>query len=165
MSTAADFPVLRQHLHAAMLAPAEPPGDLWARIADAHAQRLARRTRLRYAGRSAMAAMLTCALIYAALYVRPNAQRNETVDWQARAQALELQLGTLDHSPTALAATDVGDVESELAQVDRLLQTAYERSSNGGEYTNELVPLWKRRSELLNTLIVARKQGLALTRI
>lgn len=92
-------------------------------------------------------------------------ERNADIDWQARAQALELQLQTLEHrrdtSAATLAANDVGPAAVELEDIDHRLQAAYER----GSYTNELVPLWKRRSELLDTLITARKQGLKLTRI
>ncbi len=161
MKNAMEFPLLAQHLQAAALAQPEPPADLWARIAQAHAQRRARRARLRYAG-GALTAGLLCALAVAGMRWHGGPTHgDENVDWQARAQALELQLAALDRAQTAATMADAGDVEAELAQVDRLLQTAYDHAS----YTNELVPLWKRRSELLNTLIVARKQGLALTRI
>ena len=162
MTAQTEFPQLAQQLHAAALVPAEPPVDLWARIEQAHAQRVVRRARWRYAG-GALTVALICTLIGAGghWYPRASAAGDETIDWQARAQALELQLAALDRTPTSATVADAGDVEADLARVDRLLQTAYEHDA----YTNELVPLWKRRSELLNTLIVARKQGLALTRI
>ena len=161
MNSHAEFPLLAQQLHAAALAPAEPPADLWTRIEQAHAQRVVRRTRWRYAG-GALTVALLCALIGAGGHWYPRAPAgDETIDWQARAQALELQLAALDRTPTSATIADAGDVEADLARVDRLLQTAYEHDA----YTNELVPLWKRRSELLNTLLVARKQGLALARI
>ncbi|MGH8123735.1 MAG: hypothetical protein ACREPT_13295 [Rudaea sp.] len=152
------FPLLAQHLQAAALAEPEPSADLWTRIAQAHARRRAQRIRARYIS-GALAAALLCALaILATRWHGGTAHGDENIDWQARAQALELQLAALDRTQTT---ADAGDVEGELAHVDRLLQAAYDHPV----YTNELIPLWKRRSELLNTLIVARKQGLALTRI
>lgn len=161
MKNSGKFPLLAQHLQAAALAQPEPPADLWARIEQSHARRGAQRARLRYAG-GALATGLLCALAVAGMRWHGGAAHgDENVDWQARAQALELQLAALDRAQTAATVADAGDVEAELAQVDRRLQTAYDHPV----YTNEIVPLWKRRSELLNTLIVARKQGLALTRI
>jgi hypothetical protein len=80
------------------------------------------------------------------------------VDWQARAQALEMQLND------ALAQRDLPvsvDTEEELERVDLALQAAYDRGAN----KTELVPLWKQRSELLSLLLAARQQQLALTRI
>ena len=51
--------------------------------------------------------------------------------------------------------------EAELARVDRALQAAYDH----GARKNELLPLWKQRSELLSLLLAVRQQQLALTRI
>ncbi len=66
------------------------------------------------------------------------------------------------NTPAAIAAAETSDPATlELEDIDHRLQAAYEH----GVYTNELVPLWKRRSELLAALITARKEGLKLTRI
>lgn len=158
----AEFSLLAQHLRNEAPAHAEPPADLWQRIENAHALRLLRRRRRRYAG-GAVVAALVCAMTFMDLHLHQQASiASEDIDWQARAQALELQLHALDRSREAtIASTDASEVESELAQVDYRLQTAYEHR----EYTNELMPLWKRRSELLNTLIAARTHRLTLTHI
>ena len=58
-------------------------------------------------------------------------------------------------------AHGTGPATSELAEIDRRLQAAYEHRT----YADQLVPLWKRRSELLDALIAARKERLTLTRI
>lgn len=155
MINSEEFQALASYLQTAALVQAEPSADLWQRIARAHVRRV-RRARLRYAGGAATVALI-CALIIAG----SRWHADEAIDWQARAQALELQLAALDRSPGAASAVGTGGVEGELAQIDRRLQTEYEQA----RYTNKLVPLWKRRSELLDTLIVARKRGLALTRI
>ena len=101
------------------------------------------------------AAVLVVAMVIAGVvkFREPSA-----VDWQARAQALEMQLNE------ALAQRDLpmaGDTEEELERVDLALQSAYDRGAN----KTELVPLWKQRSELLSLLLAARQQQLALTRI
>jgi hypothetical protein len=145
---------------------AEPPADLWARIGKAHVTRV-RRRRLR---RIAIGGVLGVALVGAIVVTEPllpkNVVNKNGTDWQARAQALELQLHTLESgSGKTATSADVayrGDpAESELADIDGRLQTAYEHGGNN----NELLPLWKRRSELLDTLIKARREGLTLTSI
>jgi len=78
------------------------------------------------------------------------------VDWQARAQALEVQLNAV-----AARNDNNGVVDAELARIDAALQSAYDR----GAATNELVPLWKQRSDLLGALLTARQQQVTLTRI
>ena len=144
----------------------EPPAGLWSRIETTHAKRTARRRRRRLAGGSVLAAALIGIVSFSSLH-SPSSMpgHGADVDWQARAQALELQLQTMEHGrdapAVALAANDTDPATVELEDIDHRLQAAYER----GVYTNELVPLWKRRSELLDTLITARKQGLKLTRI
>lgn len=144
----------------------EPPHDLWARIETAHAKRVAGRRRHRLISGSVLGVALIGVIAFAGLRpssVMPN--RGGDVDWQARAQALELQLqalrGERGAATAAVAAYEADPAAIELDDIDHRLQVAYEN----GMYTNELVPLWKRRSELLDTLIAARKQGLKLTRI
>ena len=131
-----------------------PSADLWQRIASAHVARKRRRAMRRVAGVGS-AAVLVVAMVTAGVvtFREPRA-----VDWQARAQALEMQLNE------ALAQRDLpmaGDTEEELERVDLALQSAYDRGAN----KTELVPLWKQRSELLSLLLAARQQQLALTRI
>ncbi|MEP6940825.1 MAG: hypothetical protein ABI846_13755 [Rudaea sp.] len=139
---------------------ADPPADLWARIAHAHGVRLVRRRRQRLAG-IAFVAVAACATtigyfqLHAMTSTKPSA-----VDWQARADALELQLYAMQRDNQFGNAGSHG-LESELGTIDQSLQTAYE----SGAPASVLIPLWKRRSELLDTLIVARKQNLILTRI
>ena len=144
----------------------EPPVDLWSRIEAAHGTRVRRRRLRRFLAGGMFSAALVGAVALGGLRVAsqmPNG--SASIDWQARAQALELQLQALERDHGAVGRTvaryDAGPAATELADIDRRLQAAYEH----GKYTNELVPLWKRRSELLDTLIAARREGLTLTSI
>jgi hypothetical protein len=131
-------------------------GDLWPRIAAAH---LARR-RTRRIRRIAGSSFVLTALIAIAVFGLGPTHEAPAVDWQARAQALEMQL----NEATASAQTGApftSDTDVELARVDRALQAAYDR----GAHKNELLPLWKQRSELLSLLLAVRQQQLAMTRI
>ena len=131
-----------------------PSADLWQRIATAHVVRKRRRAMRRIAGVGG-AAVLVIAMVTVGVV---KWREPPAVDWQARAQALEMQLND------ALAQRDLslsGDSEEELERVDLALQAAYDRGAN----KTELVPLWKQRSELLSLLLAARQQQLALTRI
>lgn len=138
----------------------DPPADLWSRIERAHGRRTSLRRRRRLAG-IALLAVAACATTvgYWQLHARTSVAP-EAVDWQARAEALELQLYAMQRDNQFGNAGSHG-LETELGEIDQSLQTAYE----SGAPANVLVPLWKRRSELLDTLIVARKQNLILTRI
>ena len=131
-----------------------PSADLWQRIATAHVARKRRRAMRRIAGIGS-AAVLVIAMVTVGIV---KLREPPAVDWQARAQALEMQLNE------ALAQRDLpvtGDTEEELERVDLALQAAYDRGAD----KTELVPLWKQRSELLSLLLAARQQQLALTRI
>ena len=131
-----------------------PSADLWQRIATAHVARKRRRAIQRVAGAGGAAVLVIAMVTAGVIKLREPA----SVDWQARAQALELQLND------ALAQRDQpmsGDTEEELERVDLALQSAYDRGAN----KTELVPLWKQRSELLSLLLTVRQQQLALTRI
>ena len=133
--------------------PAQLGADLWPRIAAAHLTRQRRRRVLRLAGGGlAAAALLVVALAVPAWLARPA----PAVDWQARAQALEIQLN-------ALAARGEADgfVDAELARIDASLQAAYDR----GAPATEITPLWKQRSDLLGALLAARQRQVRLTRI
>jgi len=127
--------------------------DLWPRIAASHLQRQRRRRVQRVAAFGlAAAAVLAVALAVPAWLMKSA----PAVDWQARAQALEVQLNAM-----AARNDNNGVVDTELARIDAALQSAYDR----GAATNELVPLWKQRSDLLGALLMARQQQVTLTRI
>ncbi|MDR3387809.1 MAG: hypothetical protein P4L92_12225 [Rudaea sp.] len=135
---------------------AEPSADLWPRIAQAHQVRRQRRRRRRIAGAGfAVLAGLTVVLFAVRL------QGSGATDWQARAQALEIQLHAGATSANGGSNPLALDAEAELVRVDGALQAAYDH----GAKKNELVPLWKQRSELLSALLAARRQSLAVTRI
>jgi hypothetical protein len=152
-----NFHALAQRLAAAPIS--EPAPDLWLRIEQAHLSRRQSRRRRRFAG-----AGIAGIAVIAGLAVFITASRlpaTAGTDWQARAQALEMQLHaralSADGSDSPLAL----DTESELARVDGALQAAYDHGAAKGE----LVPLWKQRSELLSALLAARRQSLSVTRI
>lgn len=129
-------------------------GDLWPRIAAAHIATRRRRRMRRFGGG------IFSVFLVAALAMGLRASRDESpVDWQARAQALELQLDESMAARSVHAFTT--DVQQELVQVDRALQSAYDH----GAGKSELLPLWKQRSELLSVMLAVRQQQLALTRI
>lgn len=131
---------------------------LWSRIQSAHTQRVARR---RWQRLGACAVLAVAVASVALVYPRHAQHEAERIDWQARAQALELQLAVLQSEHAAVAAVGTDDVTSELDAVDQRLRSAYE----SGPPIEDVSPLWQRRSELLDTLLAARKQGLALTHI
>jgi hypothetical protein len=138
----------------------EPSADLWSRIAQVHLTRQQQRRRRRFGGAAlAVVIVLLVAGIAARLPHRAVVDRAAT-DWEARAQALELELYA-HATPAGIESPIALDTESELAQVDRALQGVYDR---GGE-KSELVPLWKQRSELLSALLAARRQSLTVTHI
>jgi hypothetical protein len=147
----------------------EPSADLWSRIATAHMVRRSRRRQRKFLGGS-VAALAGFAAIFFALQT-PNAA---DTDWQARAQALEIQLHVqsehmrLENAQSEQAQSEIAannpvalDAESELARLDSALQAAYDR----GAQKSELVPLWKQRSKLLTTLLDARRQTATVTLI
>jgi hypothetical protein len=149
-----NFHALAQRLAAAPIS--EPAPDLWLRIEQAHLSRRQSRRRRRFAG-AGIAVIAGLAVFITASRLPATAG----TDWQARAQALEMQLHaralSADGSDSPLAL----DTESELARVDGALQAAYDHGAAKGE----LVPLWKQRSELLSALLAARRQSLSVTRI
>ena len=134
----------------------EPSADLWSRIEQAHRSRRQRRQRQRFAGVGI--AVLAGLAVFMVASRLPNAA---ATDWQARAQALEIQLHARALSADGIDNPLALDTESELAQVDGALQAAYDH----GAQKSELVPLWKQRSELLSALLAARRQSLIVTRI
>ena len=132
--------------------PAHVGADLWPRIAAAHLARRHRRRVMRLTGAGLGVAALFAAMLSAPTWL----VRHTPVDWQARAQALEIQLD-------ALTARGDGNglVDAELVRIDAALQAAYDR----GAPSNETAPLWKQRSELLGALLTARQRQVSLTRI
>lgn len=136
----------------APVTPLAAPAELWPRIAAAHTARLRRRRVLRIAAASSAVVFLALALVW-------RAAAPAAVDWQARAQALELQLDTLPLPAAADPAARLA--ESELARVDRTLQSAYDHGAQAGK----IAPLWRRRSELLDALLAVRRQQTLSTRI
>jgi hypothetical protein len=145
---------------------AEPPDDLWSRIASARSRQLRRRAQMRNASGLLVAGFAVALVFLGPRWAGIPLRNDDAVDWQARAQVLELQLAAVDRSHNPESASGAVDVEAELGEIDRRLQIAYEsKGADAARYANELMPLWKRRSELLNTLILTRQQGLALTRI
>ena len=127
--------------------------DLWPRIAQAHLARQQRRRRQRWTGAGLAAAALLALAVLGPVWL---AKPTPAIDWQARAQALEIQLNAL-----AARGDANGTVDAELVRIDAALQAAYDRSAPA----NELTPLWKQRSDLLGTLLSARQQQVRLTRI
>jgi hypothetical protein len=116
--------------------PAHVGADLWPHIAATHLARQRRRRVLRLTGAGFGAMALFAAMLSAPTWLA----RRAPVDWQARAQALEIQLNAL-----AARGDANGLVDAELVRIDAALQAAYDR----GAPANEVTPLWKQRSELL----------------
>ncbi|HET7063346.1 MAG TPA: hypothetical protein VFI49_03655 [Rudaea sp.] len=110
---------------------------------------------------SSLAALILVAVLVVPKWLEPAAMERE-VDWQARAQALELQLRALRDS-TGARTDNAGALEtqSEIARVDDALQAAYDT----GAEKDQLELLWKRRSELLGALISVRQRHVEISRI
>jgi hypothetical protein len=133
-----------------------PSADLWPRIAATHRMRR-RQRQLRRLAVAGGALVLVAALAFTAGTWRQAAA--PAIDWQARAQALELQLDAL---PIPAASDPLARLaESELAHLDGNLQAAYDR----GAPSRDLDPLWQRRSELLDALLSVRRQHALPSRI
>lgn len=133
-----------------------PPADLWIRIAATHLNRR-RQRRWRRLAVAGGALALVAGLTFTASTWRHAA--TPTLDWQARAQALELQLDALPSPAANDPLTRLA--ESELAHLDGNLQAAYDR----GAARRDLDPLWQRRSELLDALLSVRRQHVLPSRI
>lgn len=127
-----------------------PSADLWPRIAATHLTRRRQRQRQRLAVAGGALALVAALTFTASTWRHATAP---AIDWQARAQALELQLDAL---PTPTASEPLARLaESELAHLDGNLQAAYDR----GAPPRDLGPLWQRRSELLDALLSVRRQA------
>src|SRR5690242_17839193 len=71
----------------------EPPADLWQRIEAAQGRRVRHRRRQRFAACGMLAVAVVGAFLLRGTFPTPAApERGVEIDWQARAQALELQL-------------------------------------------------------------------------
>ncbi|MBS0556028.1 MAG: hypothetical protein JSR27_01290 [Proteobacteria bacterium] len=148
------FRELAAGMPAARLEPLPP--DLWPRIAASHASRQRRRRWRRLATGGSVVALV------AGLAFSLTAWRHAVapdIDWQSRAQALELQLDSL---PMPAAKNPMAQLaESELAHLDSNLQAAYDRGAARGD----MDALWQRRCELLDALLSVRRQQTLSTRI
>ena len=149
-----NFAALTQRLHGSALPVVEPPADLWSRIVERHGRERQRARRRRLVALGAAAASV---LAVAGALVALRHPGGDDIDWQARAQALELRLHAFDSAGAGAAAESA---EAQLAQLDALLQAAYD---NGAQRT-EVVALWKRRSELLDTLLRLRQRNPEINR-
>lgn len=137
-----------------------PSPDLWSRIAVAHARRMRRRRNVRIVGAGLVSVFGICALLILSPWHGLTQDATASVDWQARAQALELQLDGLPmpvHSQSPSAMRTV----SEISRIDNSLQAAYD----GGASRDSILPLWKQRSQLLSALLAERLQQPAMTDI
>lgn len=124
---------------------------LWTRIADTHRRRRRQQRVWRACGSSVTVLAALGVGVFATGWTPA---RHAQIDWQARAQALELQLDTIDpHASGSASASFDASLRSSLSRIDGALQAAYDR----GAPESELTSLWKRRSEVLNTLLVARR--------
>jgi hypothetical protein len=136
----------------------EPSPDLWPRIAAAQAT-VRRGTRRRRIG-----ALLGCSAVLAsaAWLALPIRHAASNIDWQARAQALELEVRALEarDDPSQRLVLSA-DARTELVRIDAALQAAYDT----GAGAEDLGMLWKRRSELLSALLQARGQDFETSRI
>ncbi|HZX91784.1 MAG TPA: hypothetical protein VFE67_14175 [Rudaea sp.] len=155
------FHHLAQRLRLRELPVGEPSPDLWQRIADTHAGRVRQARVRRGIIGSSLVAIVLVAILVVPKWLEPSATQRG-VDWQARAQALELQLRAL-RDGTGAHADDAGALEAqaEIARVDDALQTAYDT----GAEKDQLELLWKRRSELLGALISVRQRHVEISRI
>jgi hypothetical protein len=155
------FQELTQRLRLRELPVSEPSSNLWQRIAETHNGRRRRARLQRLMLGSGLAAMALAAVLVAPKWLTPAAVESE-VDWQARAQALELQLHALQAAAGARQENAGAlDTQSELARIDDALQAAYDT----GAERDQLALLWKRRSELLGMLISVRRQHVETSRI
>ncbi len=133
--------------------------DLWPRIAAAHEKRSRRRRTLRFTG-AGLVVMFVFGLLVFSPWRLMTQQSAAAVDWQARAQALELQIDALP-MPSPGESAHALDTVSQIGHVDGDLQSAYDR----GASHDAILPLWKRRSELLGALLAERQQHPIITDI
>jgi len=121
----------------------EPDPALWSRIQSSRSRLLVRRRqRNRWVAASLAAAALLCVAVVSSVQLGLPLSEGVAV-WQGRSQALEQEWLAMSRStPDPRART-------ELRLIDLELQTAYDR----GATADELIPLWKLRSEALRELI------------
>jgi len=148
---------LSSHLRLGELAVVEPPEDLWARIAAAHRQRIGQAQARRRRFALGFLGVVVAGAIAGGWLIERDAA--DTIDWQARAQALELRLHAVDTQGTSAAIAP--EALSELVSLDATLQAAYDSAAD----RDHVIALWKRRSELLRVLLQAREQNVEISRI
>lgn len=144
------------NLHA-LFAPASvvdgsPSADLWSRIVAARAKQSRHRRVIGFVGGGLATIVAATVLAFSPwrFMIQPP---GAGVDWQARAQALELQLDSLP-VPSHVENDHALQTVSDIASVDGDLQSAYDQ----GASREAILPLWKRRSELLGALLAERRQ-------
>lgn len=121
----------------------EPDPALWSRIQSSRSQLLVRRRqRNRWVAASLAAAALLCVAVVSSLQFGLPQSEGVAV-WQGRSQVLEQEWLAMSRS------TPDPRARAELRLIDLELQTAYDR----GATADELIPLWKLRSEALRELI------------
>lgn len=139
-----------------------PSAELWPRIAAAHRQRVRRARARRVAVWCAGCGFVLAALIGGTNGWFEAVQSSADVDWQARAQALEMQLRVLNSAASPRVDAMAGfEAQDELVLIDAALQAAYDE----GAAHERVNALWKRRSELLDTLVNARRHNMEISRI
>ena len=79
--------------------------------------------------------------------------------WVARSRGLEGELARI--RPANAAPQGAAGLEAELAHIDRALQAAYDRGADA----RELAPLWRQRSDTLDSLVTAYRSRDAVVRI
>jgi len=142
----------------------DPSPDLWERIAAAHAVRV-RQRRLRVVLSFAAAAALALVVLWRlphdasapGLAQSHDPAALELAHLQNESQSLERELVALVPAEQPGSAA----TEAELERVERSMQLAYDHAAN----TNELVPLWKQRKDLLTVLVAMRRQGVMVSSI
>jgi hypothetical protein len=142
----------------ATVTPLSAPPELWSRITIAHRTRSRRRRALQVLGSASVVLVMAAIAVGMQAWRAHDPASQARINWQARAQALELQLDTLPLPPSDASAAV--QTQSELARVDGYLQAAYDR----GGAADEIGPLWQRRSELLDALLALRRQQNSSTR-
>lgn len=121
----------------------DPDPELWSRI---QARRLHRLGRIRLRNRWIAGGLSVAALLCVVAVSRVQLELPQTGDvaiWQGQSQDLEQEWLTMSR------ATPDPRLRTELRLIDLELQAAYDR----GATANELIPLWKLRSEALRELI------------
>lgn len=135
----------------------DPPAWLDARVHASLARPVApRRAWLPIAAVAAAIVALATAMLW-----RPQLPQDgiDETAWVARSRGLEQELARV--RPANDVPESAAGLEAELAHIDRALQAAYDR----GAGTRELAPLWRQRTDTLDSLVTAYRSRDAVVRI